>query len=78
MIVRRGNAEHDRIDYGPTPDTGYRRIGGSMALPLPQSRPLRVRDRSFDINEWKRMKRATDPEWAERERARDRARKVVA
>lgn len=66
------------IDHGPCIATHRRGVPpGTIARPA--ERPAR-RQRAyvadpFSIASWKRMKRATDPEWHARELAQDKARR---
>lgn len=74
-MIRDGRRQEHNV--GPTPYTRERGpvpggvlVTARRAKPAPAPRPVS----DFDRNEWKRMKRRTDPEWAQRVRDRENAR----
>ena len=75
MIARTGRAPHQVHDYGPTPAPTRAKgsISGSIVVPASTRHRERIQVNTFDRNEWKRNKRASDPEWAQRQRDLDKA-----
>jgi len=65
------------VDHGPQLVRSHIPLSGRLAAPVSTVRPpRRPRPVTQDyLNAWKRMKRATDPEWHAREKEYERARR---